>query len=495
MRTSIFCLISLALICFTLNGATATTLTTNTVTTATFNSTPTVVMDGSSGNTTDTPWQDYSYATFGADTINTTLYLWGIELASTSVQTICRTLSATVIAYANDTTETSVTTGISDNTQSVTITAARSTTPVFNTGLGYLGIATVQSNSATAASVTMDSLVFYVVNPTSITPKTIATSATTTSASSTTTSYSFAVNWVWFEDYVFYILYEAQTSVVGTGTTITVSGTYIQGVFVNNTALYYSIPKAVTTSISLTSTTAGSLGVPLTYGIAQNSNYSNSTSTYVTYTDISGGFNLVKGAVLTRATGTISTSAATIATSTASTTYSVGGIITYNGSAGAYDWMVGNTTTAPTYGITAYYNGSTTASDLALTFSSPTSAPTGQGFVYSSGFGVIVKYATSATTNTYITQTYYNNGTVNNTLSNQSTIGTFASSTQVSSFIDVNGAFWFGYVIGDTTDGSPNQAWIGTLYGQVYPQSSSASNFVATLAILLSLVIMSLSMF
>ena len=304
MKTLTVCLISLALICFALDSATATTLTTNTISTASFYSAPVKVMDGSSGNTTDTPWQSYTNVAFGPGITNDTMYFWGVAVGSTTVKTICRKLNATMIAYGSDTVEASVPSGTSDSTQTATITAPRSTSPLYAVGPGYFGVATVQSNSAIAASVTMDSLVFYVVSPSSITSKTVAISSTAVTSASTT-AYSFGVNFVWYEDGVFYILYEAQTGVTSDGTTtISISGIYVQGVLANSTTLYYNSAMAVTTSVAYTTTTAD-LGDSLTSGRGQNSYHTNSTSIYVLYGDLSGALAVVKGAILTRATGVV----------------------------------------------------------------------------------------------------------------------------------------------------------------------------------------------
>ena len=181
-----------------------------------------------------------------------------------------------------------------------------------------------------------------------------------------------------------------------------------------------------------------------------------------------------------------------IATSTATTTYVVGGIITSNGSAGAYGWIVGNdTTSTSTCGGTVYYGASSTPSNLALTLTSASTPIQGGGFIYNTGFAVLAIYEATSGFN-YVAQTYYNTGLVN---TSQVTIGSFATTTtttQISPFTDVNGTFWIGYVIGDNTNGYPTQAWVGKFYNQIYP---SNSNILATLTALLSFMIMSLFMF
>ena len=255
----------------------------------------------------------------------------------------------------------------------------------------------------------------------------------------------------------------------------------------------------VTTSVSMT-TTDSNLGSPLTGALAQNSNYTNSTSIYVTYADIAGSYQVVQGSVIIRATGTPVTSPFLIATSTSTVTSSAAGIITYNGSAGAYGWMVGNTTTSgtPTYGITAYESGSSIVSDLGITISgSPSSAPTGISFRYGTGFGVFITYLTSGDSSgfTCTARTYYYNGTVN---TSQITIGNFNFNTQQNNFIDVNGAFWSGWIVQDDSY-VIQQAWVGKLYGQINPaysnSTSNTGNIHVTLITLVSFIIVSLFMF
>ena len=158
--------------------------------------------------------------------------------------------------------------------------------------------------------------------------------------------YSFAVNSIWYEDECFYILYEAQTEYVA-GPAYTVSGLYLQGYFQNGSFLYTtsgaSNPTTISSSIYIAS---WALSTPATGAKGQNSNYTNSASIYVIYNDLTdssgSGFTTVKGAIITRYTGAVSTPAFAIATGTAAVLVNAGGIITYNDCAGIYGWIIGN---------------------------------------------------------------------------------------------------------------------------------------------------------
>ena len=110
-------------------------------------------MDASTSNSSDTAWNNYGYVLFGPGTTNDTLYLWGYQVRATSIQTICRKLNATVIAYGNDTTESSVSSGTSDTTQSISIVQYRVDSNPAQIAPGCLGIAVVQEDSVNTPTV------------------------------------------------------------------------------------------------------------------------------------------------------------------------------------------------------------------------------------------------------------------------------------------------------------------------------------------------------
>ena len=509
MKVLIACVITLSLISSAVGAAVTaanSVAASNSFTSASFNSTPVKILNvaNSTAANIDAAWAGYMYGTVGPAAANTSLYLWGYSYtaAAAVIPTIVRKLSATIIAYGNDTTEMSTVSGTTDTVQTVSLgtnNMLRQTTPVVGVAPGALAIAAVQG--LTQAAGVMDYLVLYVVTPSGITSKTIATA---TADVSTTTYYSFAVNQVWYEDSCYFILYESQTDVTATPT-YSVTSIQVAAYCTGNTTVIYATSANVASSSSMVPT---ALGTPATGAKAQNSNITNSTSIYVIWNDMSGTYTVVKTAILARNTGTASTAAAALVTGTATTTtYGAAGIVT--SMSGTYGWLVGTYFNANTSSVVnAYYNASSSYTITNLTLSGTQTAVTsitGMGFHYGTGFAIVLGYPSSSTANTYITQTYYNNGTYNTTSSSsQLTLGTFLTTsgfaTTVSSFADANGAFWTGLVYADST-ATPqqiNSAYAGILYGQINATtstSSSAGSILASLAALVSFVIMSLFMF
>ena len=133
--------------------------TTNSFTSASFNSTPEKVLNvaNTTAGCTDSAWTSYSWGAIGPGFANSTLYLWGYSYTSgaSTISIIQRKLSATIIAYGNDTIEASTVSGSIDYFQTAELTATfllKQSPPVTAVAPSCLAIGTVQGPTSSPSS-------------------------------------------------------------------------------------------------------------------------------------------------------------------------------------------------------------------------------------------------------------------------------------------------------------------------------------------------------
>ena len=452
------------------------------------NSSATKVLSAS--NATDAGvWNTYFSATagmsavpdsdvfFGPGSTNGTSYIYGIVTASSKLGTIYkRTLNNTIVGWGNDTTMASVA------ATDITIT---STTPVagsFMTAVspGMLAVLSYGSdgtnNQVYVNLVSGSSATQYKVT----TVADVTTPACTGTSSTTLTSTAVNIGNIWYDmgTTAFFFTYTKQ--VTSTPCTAGNAGmsTYAQtvglgGIFANGTA-YWTYP-----GLSLTPNVANTNVNAIDNLMGGCDNSLNASNIWVVYKDgTADKIYVAKTSIATTTTagGSFSQLVADDATANAAKTYTPLAVWASNFTYGIAVGVM-NQTAASTYNypIQNYLNGTTTATDSGLSYTSVTTASGGaigyEGWMLSTGYTAVAGWMT-ATTGAYSYQlgTFYGNGTVNTTAT------TLASSLQgnIGFYEDLNGTLWVGWT---DIDANSNiyAAYLAKLQGQVNVPSTGAS--------------------
>jgi len=413
-----------------------------------------------------------------------------------------RTLNATIVGWANDTTMASVT---KDETITTTIPASGRT---YATAPGYLAILSQGSDAATTAN---NQVYVHILTGTTATQtKVTSTADVVTSGTSGTappavgvacTTTTFGVGNIWYDigaGAFFYTYWKkvvstavATTAGVCGGTGTTVHTIHLGGIYVNST-VYWTTPLAIatTTSANLPSSVMGG-----------GDNWLNSSNIYIVYKDTAASpptsyYSKTTKATTTTSGGAFSTLVADVVgtASVIEKTFVPIGVWTSNNT---YGMAVSNKTataaavspTAWTYMIGNYLNGTTTYTDSGLSYSG-TSATALNGWMLTTGYALLGTWTTTtANTPAYTLGTFYGNGTVNAT---QVTLGTLQG--PVSVYEDAKGTMWIGWEDVDTANSNSAYAgYLAKLQGQL--NAASGANALTTILAFVALFLASIFAF
>ena len=500
-------------------------------------------------NTTDAAVYDSASATtdiagvsavlFGPGATNGTSYIWGLIYGSqvgtaTASAGTCgaagactvyttsslrkRTINNTIAAWGNDTTQASV---VGDTAVSVSVIGDDQEYAV---GPGYLAILSsgIDSDASQNNQVWITIISGAAGTNTNTKLTTTAdvydnTAGTTPAVGAACTATSFNLGNVWYDKYTGAFLYTYSKKVISTavatvaGTCGAVAGTvntiYLGATYVNGTAL-------LTTPISVSAATAANDVSGLIGGV-DNSNYASyvwlaykdndatTPTTYVSKTLISanttavGSFSALVAdsipATPTTGTSTYTTMEYTpVAVWASNFTYAVA--VANTTTQTPYTGSTAGTPVVITYGVTNYFNGTTTGVATAVSIGSTSGTLAGyEAWQLNTGY-TVVSATTAATgspaTTTYSLATFFANGTANAT---SVTAATFSYSGP-QFYEDANGTMWVGWNDVDTGNSQlVYNAYLAKFQGQL--NIPTFANVISTISAFVALFLAAIFVF
>lgn len=417
-------LIAVLVLLATSNIVVSAMIATTKVNASAFYSNPEAVYDSSAPS-------DSLFANASADAIfyspgvtNDTIYVWVFNWnysKNYSINVTKRTLDATTLTpKENDTT--------------INTTIKSKIGAIGRPGIGYIGFPTIIDDDKE----NVDQLYFTVLAA-SATAETVPNKTNLTNNTDTKLGYYIAD--VWWQENSFFVLYVEYNK-----SSEYDIGIYLQGVKANDGSLVYPSSVKVATILNPPGTT---------FAIGGPNNSTNATKIYILWKD--DPTKSIYQKVITVSDGSAG-ERTTLKTDTSSIAYYPGGIITSYSTYGSVIESEEDKKEKVIYGVTVFYNGSTSESkDLNLSTPRGYASPFIRSFNYTSGFSVVAEY--SGTYNgSYVLRTFFADGSPQTA---QKTIG----STQgtISFFTDANSALWAGYNDYNTTDGLATKGYLGQL--------------------------------